>query len=173
MTGKRALRIVARDFAQRCALGFALSLVVFSPLATMAQSKPERVAAPCVFGPGGDCSGRTLAGLDLRNRNLRGMNFAHADLRDCDFRGADLGAVNFEGANLRRSAFAGAYLGATVFDRADMLGAFLRKRDLLPSTSMFGTIMPNGLVCDLAKSQGTCVRTPDPRRVPFLGRETD
>lgn len=136
-----------------------------------AQASPEK-SGPlvCVFRPGSDCSGRYLAGLDLRRQNLRGMNFAGANLQDSDFRGADLGGVNFEGANLRRAVFSGAYLGATVFDNADLLGAYLRERDIMPTTSLLGTVMPNGTVCDRTASQGRCLRGSEQIRLPFLAR---
>lgn len=104
-------------------------------------------AGACELRPMADCRQAVLAGIDLRRRNLRGIDFGGADLSDADLGDADLTGARLEGTDLRGARLERAQLGYVILDGADLTGARLRARDLLATTTLSGTRMPDGSRC--------------------------
>ncbi len=85
-----------------------------------------------------------LSRTNLSGTNLSGTNLSEADLMRANLRGADL-----IGANLTEADLSGAFLIGAILSRADLSGANLSRavvtpEQVTPTTSLQGTIMPDG-----------------------------
>jgi uncharacterized protein YjbI with pentapeptide repeats len=91
-----------------------------------------------------DLSEAILIEAILSGTNLSGTNLSEADLMRANLRGADL-----IGANLTEADLSGAFLIGAILSRADLSGANLSRavvtpEQVTPTTSLQGTIMPDG-----------------------------
>ncbi len=91
-----------------------------------------------------DLSEAILSGTNLSGTNLSGTNLSEADLMRADLRGADL-----IGADLSEADLSGAFLIGAILNRANLSGANLSRavvtpEQVTPTTSLQGTIMPDG-----------------------------
>ena len=91
-----------------------------------------------------DLSEAILSEAILSRTNLSGTNLSEADLMRANLRGADL-----IGANLNEADLSGAFLIGAILTRANLSGANLSRalvtpEQVTPTTSLQGTIMPDG-----------------------------
>lgn len=101
-----------------------------------------------------DFSGRSLAGLQLRDTDLtatvwtksdlRGARFTNCTLSDADFSGAFLGGAAFEGCSLKGARFAAASLRGAFIRTCDLSGATFEGADTAGATLVDVTLSPTG-----------------------------
>ena len=98
---------------------------------------------------GADLSEAILSEALLTRTNLSGTNLSGADLREADLMRANLRGADLIGAKLNEADLSGAFLSGALLTRADLSGANLSgavvtPEQVTPTTSLQGTIMPDG-----------------------------
>ncbi len=85
-----------------------------------------------------------LSRTNLSGTNLSGTNLSEADLMRANLRGADLIGANLNEADLSGAFLIGAILTRANLSRANLSRALVTPEQVTPTTSLQGTIMPDG-----------------------------
>ena len=98
---------------------------------------------------GADLSEAILSEANLSRTNLSGTNLSGTNLNEADLIRANLSGADLIGANLNEADLSGAFLIGALLSRANLSGANLSRalvtpEQVTPTTSLQGTIMPDG-----------------------------